>query len=247
MSYFWSDRLTTYVSVGRGFRSGGFNSLADATAVGLPDREFDKETATNYEVGFKSTLFDGRLALNGAVFHTDFENQQFLFIDVEHTARIVLTLPQTAINGAELEAVAQPIDGLELRAALGIADGEIEDGGPTGRDGAHSPKAHRDTLNLSAQYTFLLSHELTLRPRAEYERRGAIYYDTFDRFRYAPTHFVNAMLTLEAGRWTISAVARNLTDERIPTDFGPDSFGAGFHTLLQNLPRRFGLEFRTNL
>lgn len=247
VSYFWSDRLTTYASVGRGFRSGGFNSLADSTAVGLTDRQFDKETATNYEVGFKSTLFDGRLALNGAVFHTDFENQQSLFIDVAHTARIVLTLPQTTINGAEIEAVVQPVDRLELRAALGIADGEIEEGGPTGRDGAHSPKAHRDTLNLSAQYDFLLSRALTLRPRAEYERRGAIYYDTFDRFRYPPTHFVNAMLTLEAGRWAISAVARNLTDERIPTDFGPDSFGAGFHSLVQNLPRRFGLEFRTNL
>src|SRR5690606_24263724 len=59
ISYFWSDNLTTYLSIGKGFRSGGFNSLADTLAVGLQSRLFDKETATSYELGFRSTLLNG--------------------------------------------------------------------------------------------------------------------------------------------------------------------------------------------
>jgi iron complex outermembrane receptor protein len=244
ISYFWSDDLTTYLSVGRGFRSGGFNSLADTLAVGLSDRLFDKETATNYELGFKSTLFDGRMSLNGAVFHTQFENQQFYYIDVAHVARIVLTLPETEINGAELEAIARPIDRLELRGALGIADGEITKGGQFGEDGAPSPNAHRYTVNLSGQYEFALTDTLSLMPRLEYERRGPIYYDQFGDYRYPDTDFVNASITLGGEHWSISAFGRNLTDERIPTFFGVDSGGPGVHQFLQNQIRTYGLELR---
>lgn len=247
LAYFWSPSLMTYASVGKGFRSGGFNSLADTLAVGLPDRKFDKETATNFEVGFKSTAFGGRLTLNGAVFHTDFDNQQFFFVDAVRAARIVLTLPKTEINGAELEVLARPTERLELRGAFGIADGEIKEGGQFGLDGAHSPKAHRDTLNLSVQYDMPLSGAFTLRPRLEYERRGPIYYDPFEKYRFPSTDFVNAAVTLEAGRWALTAFGRNLTDERMPTEFNPDSLGAGVHSLIQNLPRRYGIEFRAKL
>ena len=247
VSYFWSDSLTTYVSAGKGFRSGGFNSLADVTAVGLTGRRFDKETATNYELGFKSHAFGGRLALNGAVFHTDFDNQQFFFVDIANTARIVLTLPKTQIDGVELEAILRPTERLELRGALGVADGEIKNGGPFGLNGAHSPNANQNTLNLSGQYDMPLTAALILRPRVEYEHRGPIYYDQFDRYRFPSTDYFNASLTLESGHWAISGFARNLTDERAPTFFGVNSFGPGVHNLGQNLPRRYGIEFRASL
>lgn len=244
ISYFWSDKLTTYLSVGKGFRSGGFNSLADTLAVGLSDRLFEKETATNYEIGFKSTLFGGRMLLNGAIFHTAFDNQQFYFVDIVNTARIVLTLPETHINGAELEAIARPTDRLEFRGAVGIADGEIEDGGQFGEDGAPSPNAHRYTVNLSSQYRIPISDELSLMPRLEYERRGPIYYDQFGDYRFPETDFVNAALTLSGERWSVGAFGRNLTDERMPTYFGVNAFAPGVHTFFQNLPRRYGVELR---
>lgn len=247
ISYFWSDNVTTYVSVGKGFRSGGFNSLADILAVGLTERLFEKETATNYEVGFKSTLMDGRMSLNGALFHTSFKNQQFFFVDVVNVARVVLTLPKSKINGAELESIFRPIDGLELRGALGIADGEIKEGGQFGLDGAPSPNAHRYTINLSAQYEIALANTLALTPRVEFERRGPIYYDQFGDFRFPATDFINASLTLEREHWAIVGFVRNLTDERIPTFFGPNSGGPGIHQMFQNLPRRFGIELRARM
>ena len=244
ISYFWSDALTTYVSVGKGFRSGGFNSLADTIAVGLTDRMFDKETATNYEIGFKSTLLDGRMSLNGAVFHTKFDNQQFYYVDVINVARIVLTLPETEIDGIELEAIARPVERLELRGAFGLADGEITKGGEFGEDGAPSPNAHRYTVNLSGQYEFDLTDNMSLTPRLEYERRGPIYDDQFGDYRFPETDFVNASITFGGKHWSVGAFGRNLTDERIPTFFGVNSGGPGVHQFLQNQPRTYGLELR---
>jgi iron complex outermembrane receptor protein len=242
ISYFWNEDFMTYFSVGRGFRSGGFNSLADTLAVGLTDRLFEKETATNYELGFKSTFFNRRLTVNGAAFRTDFDNQQFFFVDVMNVARIVLTFPETRIYGGELEIAAIPMEGLDVRASLGVADGTIEDGGSF--EDTNSPHAHKYTANIIVQKVFPVTGALNGRARVEYERRGPIYYDQFDQFRFPATDFVNLFLGIEHEHWSAGVFGRNVTDERIPTFYGPDSFGDGFHGFFQNLPARWGVELR---
>ena len=40
---------------------------------------FEQETATSYEAGFKTMLFDRKLRLNGAYYHTDYNNYQGFF------------------------------------------------------------------------------------------------------------------------------------------------------------------------
>lgn len=65
-----------YASVASGFKSGGFDGVA-STAQGAIT-PFDEEQALNLEFGFKSTLADGRLRLNGAVFNTDYQDLQIL-------------------------------------------------------------------------------------------------------------------------------------------------------------------------
>jgi iron complex outermembrane receptor protein len=245
LAYYWTDELMFYASGGVGFRSGGFNAVADSAAVGLPDRMFPAESATNYEAGFRGTFLDGRLRLSAAGFYTDFENQHFFFIDVANTARVIVTFPETRIIGAELEAVAKPTDALDLRFAFGLADGEIEDGGTRGDlDGNHSPNSHEYTLNLSAQYTWPVAATMDLRGRVDYEHRGPIYYDELNAHKFEETDFVNLGLFIEADTWSIGGFAKNLTDERIPTFFGVNSFGPGVHGYIQNLPRHYGVEFR---
>ena len=67
-------RLSLYVSAANGQKSGGFN-----TAGVLPvDQSYNPETDWDYEGGIKSTLLDGHLRANLAVFHTDVNNQQVL-------------------------------------------------------------------------------------------------------------------------------------------------------------------------
>ncbi|HWA89468.1 MAG TPA: TonB-dependent receptor [Rhizomicrobium sp.] len=56
-----------YASISSGYKSGG---LQDGGAL------YDPETLTNYEVGIKSTLFDGRATFNNAFFYDDFKGYQ---------------------------------------------------------------------------------------------------------------------------------------------------------------------------
>lgn len=244
IKYKWQDDLMTYATVGRGFRSGGFNSLADTLAVGLTDRKFDKEMATTYEAGLKSTLWGDKLRVSFAIFRTEFKNQQVYFIDVDNFARVVVTFPETRIDGMELELISEPIEGLNLEATLGIADGEIRVGTPEAPAGNSSPNAHKYTFNFNAQYVFPITSAFDLRVRGEYERRGPIYYDGSGDYRFPATDFFNAIVGLERENWSLAAYGRNLTNERIPTWFGVNAGGPGMHQFFQNLPRRFGAELR---
>jgi iron complex outermembrane receptor protein len=66
------DEFNLFATATGGFKSGGF-----ASGVFNDDNlTFDPESATAYEIGFKSKLFDGSFTLNGSAFYTEYTNLQ---------------------------------------------------------------------------------------------------------------------------------------------------------------------------
>ena len=93
-----TENTTVFGSVGRGFKSGGFNNQGSRATIntfvngglgiGVPGFNpdfipvnivdlYDKETSTAFEVGFKSTLAEGTVSLEGAYYHTEVDDMQF--------------------------------------------------------------------------------------------------------------------------------------------------------------------------
>lgn len=74
VQYDFSDNVMAYATFAKGSKSGGFVSntygTTDATFI------FDPERSRNIEVGIKSTLADGRLILNAAVYDLEFSDLQ---------------------------------------------------------------------------------------------------------------------------------------------------------------------------
>ncbi|MCE2391111.1 MAG: TonB-dependent receptor [Proteobacteria bacterium] len=65
-----------YLSWSEGFKSGGFDSkVGHAAEADVPVSE---ETATSYEIGFKSRWLGDSLQLNASGFRTDFEDLQLI-------------------------------------------------------------------------------------------------------------------------------------------------------------------------
>jgi iron complex outermembrane receptor protein len=129
-----SDTLFAYVSYARGFKSGGINMSglpldaqnqpALATAVIRPERN------TTWEAGVKTDLFDRRLRLNLAVYHTDVREFQATLVDSAQTVALrgyLSNIPQVTVQGFEADAVATPFAGLQLRASVAFADGRYAD------------------------------------------------------------------------------------------------------------------------
>ncbi|MGE0639454.1 MAG: TonB-dependent receptor [Thermoanaerobaculia bacterium] len=76
LDYRFSDAVMGYVSVSRGFKSGGYNVRAQSTVFPESAEPFDDEILTVGEVGVKSVLADGHFVLNAAAFYGKYEDVQ---------------------------------------------------------------------------------------------------------------------------------------------------------------------------
>jgi iron complex outermembrane recepter protein len=113
ISYQFAPKLNAYLTYAEGWKAGGFNRLPSNASNNLA---YDDETSTNYELGIKSTLADGRLLLNASVFWIDIEDQQvFNFI----TPLVAGGLPTSAIENA----VASHVQGVELELVAAAGKG----------------------------------------------------------------------------------------------------------------------------
>lgn len=76
LDYRFTDDVMGYISASRGFKSGGFNVRAQATAFPESAEPFDDEVLDVVEVGLKSVLADRQLVLNTAAFYGEYKDVQ---------------------------------------------------------------------------------------------------------------------------------------------------------------------------
>ncbi len=237
-----------YVTVGRGFQSGGFNPYADTVALGV-SRLYQPETSTNYEIGAKTRWLEGRLTANVAAYHTDFKNQQFFFISVQpFVARDVYNIDKTRINGAELEVNYQVFRDLMVSLSAGSADSVIKQfQGTSLFSGNKSPNSNEYTANASLTYQPRLTDQVTGLLYFDWERRGPMYFDVQNQYNIKPTDTLDGRVGASFGRYQLSFYMRNITDERYPVLFQANAAGPGVHGQLLNMPRQYGLEVKASL
>lgn len=78
-----NENTLAYGSYSKGIRNGGLNStfvVARAPEIPNDDVGFDQDELNAYEVGLKSTLLDGNLILNTAVYYNDWKDVQVLLV-----------------------------------------------------------------------------------------------------------------------------------------------------------------------
>lgn len=237
--YTVSDALLFYATYAKGFRSGGFNA---PTAAFPPI--FKAEGTTNYELGFKSSLFGRRAQVNGAIFSTDFKNQQVFLLDGGSGAQGVVNIDKVKIRGAEIDLTARPLPGFDLNAGAGFIDTDIRNFDGSGLYvGNRTPYVYRWSFNLGAQYQHRLSDDWLLRGRVDYSRKSSEYFHVDNADKQRPVELVDARLTLEHGRIELTAYVRNLFNEKYSVEFFAREFiGTAADIRWPNEPRRYGLQ-----
>jgi outer membrane receptor protein involved in Fe transport len=88
--------VTAYATVSRGFRPGGINRRADVPA-------YKPDYLTNYELGLKTTLLDGLLRFNVAIYQQNWKNFQFSYLGANSFTEIH-NGPDARIRGVEFDA-----------------------------------------------------------------------------------------------------------------------------------------------
>ncbi len=71
-----TDDQLWYASVSKGVKPGGVSTITAGTFFDPVVNQFDDEELWAYELGSKSTLFDGKVVLNAAVYYQDYDDKQ---------------------------------------------------------------------------------------------------------------------------------------------------------------------------
>lgn len=231
--------LTIYGGYSRGFRSGGFNQTgvgAEAVnnaIVGVGDI-FQAETADTFEIGAKAQLGPVRLA--GAAYTTLSKNSYFFVFLAQSSTQNLGNIPETRINGFELEASAEVLPNLDINAAIGVTDSEIKDFADPTVIGNEAPQISRYTFNLGAQYAGPISDTVDALLRIDYRRTGKTWWEPFNTTVRNPVDIVDARAGVSFDGISVTAFAANLFDETYNAEFSPGGF------VFRARPRRYGVE-----
>ena len=141
-----------YGSFQHGYRGGAFNAQAyyDPGEISIAEPEY----LDSFEVGFKSTLWEGRVRLNGAAFSYSYDNQQFISIDVVTFVQTLINIDESEIRGLEIEAAAQLSPAILVQLGVGVLDTEVKKGILAGDDlsGRSLPGAPELNVNASVDW-----------------------------------------------------------------------------------------------
>jgi iron complex outermembrane receptor protein len=222
--------LLAYFTATKGFKSGGFN-------IQTANNVFDQEEIWAYELGAKSTLLDGRLIANAAVFYYDYTDLQINKLD--QTLALNITNASSAkIQGLDVSLDWRAAEFVTLGTSLSFLDTEYGDLELCNDRLGQCPPAANATSR--PQLVNVRGNSLTNAP----EFSGSVYgrvevpvasgtlvvqADAYHRTRQYFTEFqddfvssgaytaLNARVAWRApsGRWEIAAFGNNLTDELI--------------------------------
>jgi iron complex outermembrane receptor protein len=117
-----------YGKVGQTVKAGGF--VFSGTLASADLAEYDDETATGYELGFKSTMLDGRLRFNAALFYTNFDDLQVSSFNTPPNSAPILVVSNagsSTSSGLEMDLDFAATEWLTVGGSIGFLNSEFDE------------------------------------------------------------------------------------------------------------------------
>lgn len=263
-----SGDTMVYASYKKGFKAGGFDHQPTAPNLPMSQLTFRPETADAYELGLKTTLADGRLRFNAALFDADFTDLQVSSLNVEAGQGFITTNAGGAsTRGLEFDLAWLATDNLTLAANVALLDGKYEEfknaqcyqappqtveqgcvNGVQDLSGATLQYAPEYAGTVSADYSRPLGASLRFFLRAE------LFFTDDQQLNSDgdPDTVQDAYQKLDArigigsadGRWQVAIIGRNLTDEIIAVYAATTPLNGNSHFGILDRTRQIGLQLR---
>ncbi|MEJ8569247.1 TonB-dependent receptor [Elongatibacter sediminis] len=262
LGYDFTDQILGYVLFSQGFRAGGTNDQTAASIAGVTiPAGFGSDSVDNYEFGIKSTLLDGRLIANAALYYMDWTD-----IQVRQQAEAPSGLRFTyrgnggaaEVRGLEVELQAYPTDALQLGFTYGYTDAELTQNLPVQSDGLDGDKLEyvpKHTFSVNGRFerplgsngglTGFVSGDLSwVDDQANRLRPTSIQYREIGAYSLA-----NLRFGVEGESWSAIVGVNNLFDEDETTAYifnGGSQPPVGFvpPAMVRPWPRTFYLSLR---
>ena len=218
-----AKRIMLYVNASQGYKAGGFPTLPAQTAAEFAPAT--QESLRAYEGGFKTTLLEGTLQFNGAVYYYDYTNKQVTGIVVDPALGalpVEVNIPKSHVLGFELSAVWQPVRGLTISPSISDAnsriDGHFSTQTPLGvtvlATGEQFIFAPQWQGHLDIEYDWTLPNDMKAYVGGDANYTSSTY-DAFGELQQTkvPTYtLLDLRAGVERGAWRAELWGKNVTD-----------------------------------
>ena len=238
-----------YAQWQEGFKTGGIN-------IGECGDTYEPEEISAYEVGFKSTLLDGAMTLNGSYYIYDYENHQAQLFPGGPTLALVVNLAGADIQGFDLELVWHASENFRIDGSVAHNDNEISEttfttnpatGVVEDLKGNAVPHAPEWTAAVGANL-FIDTDAGNFTARAEVRYSDEVQHGLFDSPNELADEYTVGNIYLSysspSAAYEVRAFVRNVTDKEYLEDVGVSSL-LGMRGSYAR-PRHFGVELRYN-
>ncbi|SFZ97685.1 TonB-dependent receptor [hydrothermal vent metagenome] len=209
-----NDSMNVYGLISQGYKAGGFN-------VGVPSnkpelRQFENETALNYELGFKTKTETLTAAVS--IFYTDRQNPQFdgyTYVGANYVY-YKENLDKATNYGLEADFDWKANDNINIFGTLGLLKTTVKGQSKSGAfdiDGREQPHAPNYQYTLGTQYRA----DNGFYGRASVRGMDEFYFDTVHNAKSEAYTVVDARVGYEEESWEVYLWGRNLFDERYAT------------------------------
>ena len=251
-----NEDMLFFATYSEGFRPGGFNRGGGLPSVNpafpTVDTTYDTDDVKNYELGWKTQLFNGLLQFNGNAYFIEWTDMQISRFDPQNVS--ILTFIENGadseIRGLEGDVIWAPTDNLSLFGAFSYNDTELTDISAQivelAPEGSQLPLVPEFQATFRARYNWYLDdgYNVYAQAAAQYadksysslvasERRKQDSYTTYD-----------AALGVAKDAWKAEVFLENFTDERADLFINTQD---DIRRVTTNRPRTVSLRFSINL
>jgi iron complex outermembrane receptor protein len=242
-----------YVRAATGYRPGGPNAVTATTAAAGVPLQYKPDTLTNYDLGYKASLFDRRVTIDFSAFYIDWRDIQITTIFNGITSAGNGGAARS--KGAEFAMTWAPVKGLSLLGNVTYTDARLTENAPgvNGKDGDRLPNVPKWAATLSGDYDFALTDKVGAFVGASVRYVG----DRSPRFvTGSPATYVRPTLPsfttvdlragVNLGGFSVEIYGKNIGDERGFNNISSNNVNGYAAPLTASLiaPRTIGISFK---
>jgi iron complex outermembrane recepter protein len=217
----WSPKLSLqyhlcpsnllYVSVTKGYKTGGFNTSFDTEA----EQTFQPEYSWNYEIGNKYGFFNNRIAGEWSLFYTDWRNQQISQPLASGVGSLLRNAGQSYSAGAEFSLQAVVLKNWNAQLNYGYTEAKFVDyvSGTSDYSNNYIPYVPRHTLMLGSDYTLVLNRSFLDKAvfSCQYVETGKLYWNDKNAASQDTYGTWNGKVSLQRRNLMLDFWVKNLT------------------------------------
>lgn len=251
-----SEDLLFFATYSEGFRPGGFNRGGGLPSVN-PDfptvqTTYETDDVKNYELGWKTQLFDGLMQFNGNAYYVEWTDMQVSRFDPQNVS--ILTFIENGadseIRGIEGDIIWAPTENLQLFGAFSYNDTELTEISAQIVElaplGSELPLVPELQATFRARYDWYLQdgYNVYAQAAAQYADKSYSSLVAADRREQDSYATYDAALGVTKDAWKAEVFLENFTDERADLFINTQD---DIRRVTTNRPRTVSLRFSVSL